>query len=225
MNIFPIFNQADDEATDVQVGTTETALERPRLVAVDGVLRDAGAIPTGANAQRSLQDRWRNFIAGDKKDKDAFFPQSTRSARRAQDRAARTTQRKHQRGYFRRERAKEEAARDLLNLFLLADGATKADPFMRARAANRIADRVKYLRDQQQKTYDKALAARANDRSLPAPTPPQRHEEIRAQLWLLAQTAVLPAAKGETVPLTKGQQIHQLAQSRLDATTGHPVVG
>lgn len=218
MNLFPAFQSRSaeelEEATE-NVGTVEAPLEVHPLVFV----------PTGANATRSLQDRWRNFIAGDKKDKDAYFPENTRQARRAQARSRATTQRKHQRGYFRRELAKENAARDLLNLFLLADGATKADPFMRNRAQGRLADRVAYLRNEQQKVYDKALAARANDRSLPAPTPPQRHEEIRAQLWELAQTATLPVPKGQKVTLTKGQAIHQLAQSRIDTATGHPVVG
>ncbi len=196
MNIFPIFNQSDDEAApDVQVGTPESPLPRPRLVSVDGKDWTIANIPTGASAQRSVTDRWRNFIAGDKKDKDAFFPTSTRAAKRADERSRRTRQRKHQRGYFRRELAKENAARDLLNLFLLADGVEPASPVMRNRANVALAARVAYLHDEQQKAYDKAIAARQADRSLPAPTPPTRHEEIRAQLWELAKTATLPSPK------------------------------
>ncbi len=186
MNLFPIF-QSDDEQpiqTD-NVGTVESPLEVPGNVHV----------PTGVNATRQTSDRWRRFIAGDKKDKDVFFPANTRQGRRAAERSQRTTQRKHQLGYFRRELAKENAARDLLNLFLLADGVEPASPVMRNRANVALAARVAYLHDEQQKAYDKAIAARQKDRSLPAPTPPTRHEEIRAQLWELAKTATLPSPK------------------------------
>ena len=224
---FAPFRATEEAAPDIHIGTPENPLPRPRLVTtVDGKDWRIGNIPTGANAQRSVADRWKRFLAGDKKDKDAFFPSETRSGRRAQRRAFARQQRKDQARYFKRELAKENAARDLLNLFLLADGAHPGvSPIMRGRANDRIAARVKYLRDEQQKAYDKAIAARQKDRSLPAPSPIDSHEAIKAQLWKIAQTAVLPSPKGQVVPMTKGQQIHQLAQSRIDQATGHPVIG
>ncbi len=177
--------QSEDTEADVLVGTPTNPLE----------ISPFAPAPTGSNAQRSLADRWRRFLAGDKKDKDAFFPVEARRTRRAQARQRATEQRKHQKGYYRRELAKEKAARDLLNLFQIADGAVESNPIMRHRAEQRILARIKYLRDEQQKAYDTAIEARQKDRSLPAPSPIASHEEIRAQLWKIAQTATLPAAK------------------------------
>lgn len=203
---------SEDTETEVNIGT----VEEPRHLS----LVDNSPIPTGRNAERSVSDRWRRFLAGDKKDKDAFFPADTRAQRRAQRRAARTTQRKHQRGYFRRELAKENAARDLLNLFQIADGAVPASPIMRNRAQERIAARVKYLRDEQQKAYDKAIAARQKNRDLPAPSPIDSHEAIRAQLWNIAKTAVLPVPRGARP--SKAEEIRDLTRAMADRaiTTG-----
>lgn len=184
-NAFQKFDETES-AEDVQVGTPENPLYLGSR---------AKPVPTGANAQRSQADRWKNFIAGDKKDKEAFFPASTRAAKRADQRARRTQQRKHQRGYFRRELARENAARDLLNLINIADRKVLASPRMRGRAVAALAARVAYLHGEQQKAYDKALAARQADRSLPAPTPPLRHDAIEAQLRELAKTATLPTPK------------------------------
>lgn len=215
-NPFSLFSSTDEARPDDIIGTPDAPIERFALFSV----------PTGRNAQRSVSDRWKRFLAGDKKDEDAYFPVEARSQRRAMARSRARQQRKDQARYFRRELAKENAARDLLNLFLLADGAHPGvNPIMRNRANQALAARVAYLRDEQQKVYDKAIAARQKDRSLPAPSPVDSHDAIRKQLWALAQTATLPSPKGNVVPLTKGQQIHQLAQSRIDRATGHPVVG
>lgn len=200
-NPFSIFSSTDETRADDLIGTPDAPIERDALFSV----------PTGRNAQRSVSDRWKRFLAGDKKDEEAYFPVESRSQRRSLARSHSRQQRKDQARYFRRELAKENAARDLLNLFLLADGATKADPIMRNRAQDRIAARVKYLRDEQQAAYDKQIAARQKDRSLPAPSPIASHEEIRAQLWQIAQTAVLPTPKGQEPHLTKGQQMNLMA--------------
>lgn len=211
---FTPFRSDEETEADIRVGTPENPYPMPRLVVLDGKEFTIGNIPTGANAQRSLSDRWRRFLAGDKKDKDAFFPTEARRTRRAEKRVRETTRRKHQRGYFRRELAKEVAARDLLNLFQIADGAVPATPIMRSRAQDRIAARVKYLRDEQQKAYDKAIEARQKDRSLPAPSAIDSHDAIRAQLWEIAKTAVLPSPKGARP--SKAQEIRDLQRSLAD---------
>ena len=168
-NLFPIFGTDSDELTgEGEIGTPEAPIEVSPLAHV----------PTGVNAQRSESDRWKRFVAGDKKDKDTFLPSQTRAARRAQRRADRTTQRKHQRGYFRRELAKESAARDLLNLFLLADGATGAHPSFVARAQAALDKRIAYLQEQE--------AAQGREVT---------QDAVRAQLWKLAQAATLPVRK------------------------------
>ena len=185
-NPFPLFGSKDETKVDDLIGTPDAPIERFALFSV----------PTGRNAQRSVADRWKRFLASDQKDEDAFFPREARSQRRTVARARARQQRKDQARYFKRELAKENAARDLLNLFLLADGAHPGvSPIMRNRASDRIAARVKYLRDEQQAAYDKAIAARQKDRSLPAPSPIDSHEAIRAQLWKIAETATLPTAK------------------------------
>lgn len=222
MNNFSIFQIGTSGTEPIEIGTTSEPIARPRLVAVDGEIRDAGAIPTGRNAEKSVQDRWKRFFAGNKEDKDAFFPANTRAAKRAQKQADRTRRRKHQRGYFRRELAKENAARDLLNLINIVDGKVPASPMMRHRATGALASRVAYLHNEQQKVYDKALEARQKDRDLPAPTPPTRHDEIERQLRELAKTAVLPTPRGARP--SKAEEIRDLTRT-LDSRSQAVTVG
>lgn len=196
-NPFSILGKAA-EAVEENIGTVESPilLSRAKTNAF-GEIRDAGKVLTGKAARASEASRWTAWAAQpqEERSKDAFFPLGGRQERRSQARAEARQRRKGQRNFVRRERAKEVAARDLLNLFLLADGAEPASPLHRNRAKDRIAERVAYLRGEQQAKYDEAIAARQADRSLGAPQPIASHEEIRAELWRLAQTAVLPTPK------------------------------
>jgi hypothetical protein len=197
----PVKPEAD---ASVQIGTPEAPLDRPRLKLVDGEIRDAGKVLTGPQARDSWQKISRAWSAKPEADRDAeaFLPRDARYARRVAKRARARQMRKDQRRFVQREWARETAARDLLNLFLLADGAEPASPLHRYRAQERIARRVAYIRGERQAQYDQQIAARQKDRTLPAPAPIPSHDEIRAELWRLASTATLPKPKVRKVPAT-----------------------
>jgi len=198
-NPFSLFQPAETD-TNREVGTPERPLDRPRLqVLPNGEIRDAGAVLTGPRARDSWAKISKAWAAKPEADRDAeaFLPRDDRRSRREHDRAMRRERRKSQRAFTRRELAKESAARDLLNLFLLADGKEPTSAQRRNQAKWAIAQRVAYLRGVEQAKYDEQISARQHDRRLPAPSPVRSHEAIEAELRALAATVTLPTPKAQ----------------------------
>jgi hypothetical protein len=122
-------------------------------------------------------------------DKDDFIYADTRRVKRAKKRARARQAKVMQRAYVRREWAKETEANQLAQLFNLADGLVPASGIMHGRARSAILDRIKHVRDEDQRRYDKEWAARKKDRDLPAPQPVIAHEIVEQRLRGIAKTA------------------------------------
>jgi hypothetical protein len=120
---------------------------------------------------------------------DDFVYADTRRVKRAR-KAARARQAKSmQRAYVRREWAKETEANQLAQLFNLYEGKVPTSWKMASRAHQAILARIKHVRDEDQKRYDKEWAARQKDRDLPAPQPVISHDTVMQQLRGVAKTA------------------------------------
>jgi hypothetical protein len=120
---------------------------------------------------------------------DDFVYADTRRVKRAR-RAARARQAKAmQRSYVRREWAKETEANQLAQLFNLYEGKVPTSWRMASRAHQAILARIKHVRDEDQKRYDKEWAARQKNRDLPAPEPVISHDTVMQQLRGIAKTA------------------------------------
>jgi hypothetical protein len=151
--------------------------------------------------------------------KDDFVLLNLRARRRLANRAASRAQRKGKRNYVRQAVQKAEAATDLAQLFNIADRLVPASPRMRHRAVGALADKVAAIVNADQARYDREITARQKDRTLPAPQPPMRHEDVEKGLRGIAKTATTyaPKAKRET---PREEALSAFAHRELVGTVG-----
>jgi hypothetical protein len=121
--------------------------------------------------------------------KDDFIYADTRRVKRAKKRARARQAKSMQRAYVRREWAKEREANQLAQLFNLYQGLVPTSWKMASRAHQALLARVKHVRDEDQKRYDKEWDARQKNRDLPAPEPVISHDAVMQRLQGIAKTA------------------------------------
>jgi hypothetical protein len=169
----------------------EGALPEPGPTAEARLLATFAFHEDGAN----VTDEFGRTLAEAFEDEKTRQPLNLRQRRRAYERGQRTAQRKAGRNYVRKEIDRQNTATDLAQFFNIIDGHVPSRPIVRARMRLTVARKVAAVVEADQARYDKEITARQADRSLPAPKPPIRREDVEMQLRGVAKTATTYAPK------------------------------